>query len=84
MYRIAFGGRANSVYTYHSTCRCPMLGLMIATMQGPWGVLKEPEPKWWIELYPFPCHEKQLGERDSGCSTPYFVQSALYEEHNYY
>jgi hypothetical protein len=29
-------------------------------MQGPWGVLNEPEPKWWIEPYPFNRYGQQL------------------------
>lgn len=49
----------------------------IATMQGPWGVLNEPEPKWWIEPCPFTCHRKQLEHR-AGYSTPYSAQSAQY------
>ncbi|KAL7792216.1 hypothetical protein V8C43DRAFT_53125 [Trichoderma afarasin] len=28
-------------------------------MQGPWGVLSEPKPIWWIKPYSFACKGKQ-------------------------
>ncbi|KAL7951699.1 hypothetical protein V8C42DRAFT_14725 [Trichoderma barbatum] len=37
----------------------PCLGTQkITTMQGPWGMLSEPKPMWWIRPYPFACTHK--------------------------